>query len=123
MNDQINPHNSNNQLMITQEFNNFTLVVIDSTLAILAPSIIHMNVLTIIHNRIKSTNGSSSRNEHNFVRKFLIDTLKFQENKPNKAKNIMIEDLHNTLENSILIEFPSAFTIGNNSKHIVRTTK
>ena len=123
MNDQINPHNSNNQLIITQEFNNFTFVVIDSTLAILAQSIIHMNVLTIIHNRMKSTNGSSSRNEHNFVRKFLIDTLRFQENKPNKAKNIMIEDLHSTLENSISIYLSSAFTTGTNNKHIVRTTK
>ena len=123
MNDRTNPHNNNNQLIITHEFSNFTFVVIDSTLAMLAQSIIHMNVLTIIHNRMKSTNGSSSRNEHNFVRKFLIDTLKFQENKPNKAKNIIIEDLHNTLENSILIEFPSAFTIGNNNNHIVRTTK
>jgi hypothetical protein len=123
MNDQTNPHNNSNPLIITHEFNSLTFVVIDSTLAILAQSIIHINVLTIIHNRIKSTNGSSSRNEHNFVMKFLIDTLKFQENKPNKAKNIMIEDLHNTLENSILMELFSAFTTGNNSKHTVRTTK
>ena len=121
--DRTNHANNNNQLIITHTFSNFTFIVIDSTLATLAQSITHIKALTIIHNKIKSTNGSSSRNEHNLVIKPLKDTLKFQQNKPTNAKKITIDDLHNTPENSILSQLSSALTTGNTKKQTVKATK
>jgi len=97
--------------------------VILLTTATLTQSITHINALTIIHNSTKSTNGSSSRKEHNLVIHDLKETLRFQANNAINANVIIIEDLHSVHENNNLLLLQSAITIGKISKHKVNTTK
>lgn len=123
MKDRTNHQSNNNQLTAIHKFDNSTLVVIDSTLTIFAQSIIHINVLAIIHNKIKSTSGSSSRNEHNLVINPLNDILKFQENNATKANKTIIDDLHKIQENNIATQLSSTLTIGNTNKQNAKTTK
>lgn len=92
-------------------------------MAILAPSITHMKTLTIIHNSKKSTRGSSSRKEHNFVIQFLKDILKFRKNNPMIASRIISEDFRNIQENRNHHLEPLASTTGKKNRQKVKTIK
>ncbi|MBO7095023.1 hypothetical protein J6V86_02365 [bacterium] len=89
----------------------------------MAPSKTHINTLTITHNNMKSTNGSSSRKAHNLVIHPLKEMLKFHKNNHIIASNITIQDFHNIPENKNLTPSPFASTIGNKNKQNAKTAK
>ena len=109
--------------MATRPLNKEIFWVIPLSKAIPAQSITHINTLAIIHNNKKSTNGSSSRNAHNFVIQPLNDMLKFHKNNPTIAINITNPDLNNIPESKNLTQLPFALTTGNKNKKKVKTHK
>ena len=120
-NDHTNPHNNNKQSTTNWPFRNQTFWVTPLAMATFTQSITQINTLTIIHNNTKSTNGSSSRREHNLVIHPLKEILKSHKNGPPIAISITSPDFHNIHENKNPTLFPFAFTTGNKNKQNAKT--